>query len=102
MRMKPLNQTSFVVSQLWAARPLCEHRLQVLSGRAWVTLSGDMDKDNPDHVLFSGDSLQVAAGQHLVVEAWPRHRADVLKLSWLTSDKSEGGVKTTSVSSPAA
>ena len=100
--MKPLNQTSFVVSQLWAARPLCEHRLQVLSGRAWVTLSGDMDKDNPDHVLLSGDSLQVAAGQHLVVEAWPRHPTDMLTLSWLASVKSECGVKTASVSSPAA
>jgi len=99
--MKPLNQTSFVVSELWAARPLCEHRLQVVSGRAWVTLNGEMDKDNPDHVMLSGSVLQVPAGQHLVVEAWPRHPADVLRLSWLENDKSESSVKTESASNPA-
>ncbi len=101
MRMKPLNQTSFVVSQLWACHPLCAHRLQVVSGRAWVTLRGEMDKVNPDHVLLCGDVLQVVGGQHLVVEAWARHPGDVLRLSWQASDESEGGVKTESASSPA-
>jgi len=98
--MKPLNDSPFVVTQLWTARPSSDHRLLVTSGRAWATLSGEWDKDNPDHVLLCGDGLHVAAGQHLVVEAWPRHPAEVLTLTWLAIDKSEIEVKTDSVSSP--
>jgi hypothetical protein len=99
--MKPLNQTSLVVRHLWSARPASDYRLVVTSGRAWVTMRGEMGKHNPDHMMLCGDVLQVAGGQHLVVEAWPRHPADVLTLSWLASDKSEGGAKTESASNPA-
>lgn len=102
MPMKPLNEHPFTVTQLWSARPLCEYRLQVESGRAWATLNGPLDQDDPDHVLLAGDGLQVAADQHLVVEAWPRHPGEVLTLSWQARDESQPGVNTESVSSPAA
>ncbi len=42
--------------------------LVVLSGRVWLTSSGDPS----DHVLGAGEALRVGAGGALV-ESWPRH-----------------------------
>ena len=60
-------------------RPLHSSLLQVTAGQAWVTLRGasalallDHDSaslDSGDYFLQAGDSLRVAAGQHLVLEA---------------------------------
>lgn len=43
------------------------HRLVVTSGRLWLTVSGGTD----DHWLRAGEGLTLAAGQEVVVEAWP-------------------------------
>ena len=80
--MNTMNQASFVVDKLWSAHPTDEYTLKVHSGRAWLTLNGTMDKHNPDFVLFTGDGMTVQAGQHVVVEAWPQHPAEVLTISW--------------------
>ncbi|WP_298207562.1 DUF2917 domain-containing protein [Acidovorax sp.] len=55
--------------------------LEIAEGRVWLTLSAlsgtssaDLPADLPrgvaDHVLVAGDRFAVAAGQHLVMEAW--------------------------------
>jgi hypothetical protein len=75
-------ETAFILHSLWSVRPQSTHNIKVLSGRAWVTLVGDLDADNPDHVLLAGDTLCVPTGQHLVVEAWPRHANDTLMVAW--------------------
>lgn len=53
--------------------------LQVTAGHAWVTLRGtswpaaqghdSASRDSGDYFLQAGDSMSVAAGQHLVLEA---------------------------------
>jgi hypothetical protein len=53
--------------------------LKVTAGQAWVTLRGESgpavqgldsaSRDSGDYFLQTGDSLHVAAGQHLVLEA---------------------------------
>jgi hypothetical protein len=43
-------------------------RVQVLSGRIWLTSPGDLD----DHVLDAGDSFCVDASGPTLVEAWDR------------------------------
>ena len=70
------------IDTLWTARPECPSELQINSGRAWVTMTGTLDKTNPDYVLSTGDTLSVPAGQHLVVETWPRHPGDTLTVFW--------------------
>jgi hypothetical protein len=42
-------------------------RLVVTSGRLWLTFTGGTD----DHWLCAGEGLTLAAGQEVVVEAWP-------------------------------
>jgi hypothetical protein len=48
--------------------------LEIAQGRVWVTVSGGPSAGVPgrdaDQVLQAGDRLSVAAGQHLVMEAW--------------------------------
>jgi hypothetical protein len=80
--MNPMNQARFAVDKLWSACPTAEYRLNIHTGRAWVTLNGTMDKPNPDFVLFMGDDMRVQAGQHVVVEAWPQHPGEILTVSW--------------------
>jgi len=47
-------------------------RLEVLHGRIWLTRSGDLD----DHVVATGESLEIPASGQAVVEAWdPAHPA---------------------------
>jgi len=71
-----------LVSSLVSLRPSTPHVLRVVHGRAWVTLVGLMDQDNPDVFLAEGDVLQVPAGQHLVLESWPRHAGEQLLVDW--------------------
>ena len=48
--------------------------LEIAQGRVWVTVSASPSASEPgrdaDQVLQAGDRLNVAAGQHLVMEAW--------------------------------
>ena len=71
----------------WALPPACAtslhprqgSTLQVTAGQVWVTLRGvswpevpahdSASRDSGDYFLQAGDCLQVAAGQHLVLEA---------------------------------
>lgn len=75
------NQT-FEVTRAMSFRPQTNHVLTLVKGRAWVTLVGEMEKDNPDLFLEEGEHLCVQAGQHLVVESWARHALDPLEVQW--------------------
>ena len=56
--------------------------LEIAQGRVWLTLSGTLPRSQPagmptdlalgvaDHLLQAGDRLDIAAGQHVVMEAW--------------------------------
>lgn len=50
-------------------------RLVVTSGRLWLTVSGGTD----DHWLRAGEGLTLAAGQEVVVEAWPEAAFQLLQ-----------------------
>ncbi len=50
-------------------------RLVVTAGRLWLTVSGDSD----DHWLRAGDGITLAAGQEVVVEAWPEASFQLLQ-----------------------
>lgn len=43
--------------------------LEIAQGRVWLTLAGQPDAQ-ADQVLLAGDRIAVAAGQHVVIEAW--------------------------------
>ena len=60
--------------------------LQVVSGRAWATL--DVARHTPlsdagDHFVALGHDLPLRAGQRVVVEAWPYHGQDSIRLQWV-------------------
>lgn len=48
--------------------------LQIAQGRVWLTLAGAPSAARPpaeaDQVLRAGESIAIAAGQHVVIEAW--------------------------------
>ena len=50
-------------------------RLVVIGGRLWLTISGGTD----DHWLRAGDGLTLAAGQEVVIEAWPEASFQLLQ-----------------------
>ena len=50
-------------------------RFVVTSGRLWLTVSGGTD----DHWLSAGEGLTLAAGQEVVVEAWPQAEFQLLQ-----------------------
>lgn len=50
-------------------------RLVVTSGRLWLTVSGGTD----DHWLRAGEGLTLAAGQEVVIEAWPEAAFQLLQ-----------------------
>ena len=77
-----MNTHTFDIQRIWSATPASAHLLQVISGRAWITVTGEMGQVNPDHVLQPGDCLQVLADQQVVVESWPRHAGDALTVRW--------------------
>jgi Protein of unknown function (DUF2917). len=60
--------------------------LRVARGRAWLTLRGcwgDLPGAGADHVLHAGECLAVAAGQHVVMEAWsPPGCAEAVEVRW--------------------
>lgn len=52
--------------------------LHVLDGRVWVTQRGDLNLPAQDFWLSAGETLEVADGAELVVEAWPTARFQLL------------------------
>jgi hypothetical protein len=64
------------VGELRRCRARKARRLQVVSGRAWITLAGSPD----DHFLQPGDSLALPAGADLLVQA---DGAEPLRWRWL-------------------
>jgi hypothetical protein len=50
-------------------------RIVVTSGRLWLTVSGGTD----DHWLRAGEGMTLAAGQEVVVEAWPEAAFQLLQ-----------------------
>ncbi|MFM7801019.1 MAG: DUF2917 domain-containing protein [Limnohabitans sp.] len=100
--MDALFESAFVIDGLWSARPQTTHTLQVLEGRAWATVVGELDADNPDHVLVKGNRLQVLRGQHLVVEVWPRHDNDILKVAWQVLNQADIDVTNVNADSASA
>lgn len=49
--------------------------LRVRQGRVWVTRDATARWGSEDLVLAPGESLEVAAGQRIVMEPWDRHGA---------------------------
>nr|WP_297532630.1 DUF2917 domain-containing protein [uncultured Roseateles sp.] len=52
--------------------------LHVLDGRVWVTQRGDLNLPAQDFWLSAGETLEVASGTELVVEAWPTARFQLM------------------------
>ena len=80
--MAETRPRSLPVLGCWSAHPDQRHTLKIDQGRAWVTLTGEWGLINPDHVMTKGQCLEVAAGQHLVVENWPQNPNDALVIVW--------------------
>jgi hypothetical protein len=54
-------------------RPVTDGILRIARGRVWATVDGPHGRtpdDSGDHVLQSGRSLYVRAGQRVVIEGW--------------------------------
>ena len=49
--------------------------LRVKQGRVWVTPDATLENPSEDLVLAPGESLTVAAGQRIVMEAWDGYGA---------------------------
>ena len=50
----------------------------MLDGRVWVTQRGDLNLPAQDFWLSAGETLEVASGTELVVEAWPTARFQLM------------------------
>jgi len=66
--------------------PRAAMTLRIAEGQAWVTLGKGLG-DSSDVVLCAGQSLQVAAGQSVVVEPLGEHR---LQYRWTRLDAAHG------------
>ncbi len=80
--MNAAHSPFFSVQSAVSLRPAVTHVLRVVNGRAWVTLVGQMEQDNPDLFLNKGDVLHIQAGQHVVVESWAREPGEPLLVQW--------------------
>ena len=62
--------------------------LEIAQGRVWLTVRGAPSASRPaaeaDRVLCAGDRIAIAAGQHVVIEAWtpPGARLDSVAFGW--------------------
>ena len=75
---------SLAAGRTVAMRPRVASTLKLVCGRAWVTTDAPLDgsaRRFGDHVLTPGDSLPVAPGDRLVIEAWGD---DAVRFDWLT------------------
>ncbi|MBX3611124.1 MAG: DUF2917 domain-containing protein [Hydrogenophaga sp.] len=64
--------------------PVEDSELCILNGRAWVTLNlPQVPGGLGDIVLQTGESLQVPAGSHVVMEPWVN--GDALRFDWCLS-----------------
>lgn len=52
--------------------------LAVAEGRLWLTLQGSADQPAQDIWLEPGQSVHLASGSRVVVEAWPQARFQLL------------------------
>lgn len=52
--------------------------LSVTEGRLWLTLRGELDAQPEDHWLEPGQSVQLASGSRVVLEAWPAAQFQLL------------------------
>ncbi|KPU91606.1 hypothetical protein APR50_17950 [Variovorax paradoxus] len=52
-----------------------ESVLRVRQGRVWITPDATLESPSEDLVLAPGESLTVAAGQRIVMEAWDGYGA---------------------------
>ncbi len=74
--MKDRFTTPLVPGQaLTLAAARTPRRLVVTTGRLWLTISGGTH----DHWLRAGEGLTLAAGQEVVVEAWPEAAFQLLQ-----------------------
>jgi hypothetical protein len=81
--METLHRNLLLIDSATSFQAQTAHVLEVAHGRAWVTLVGQLEQANPDIFLTQGQSLQVAASQHVVVESWPRYPGDELSVQWV-------------------
>jgi hypothetical protein len=76
-------ESELTVDPILSWRLNMKYMLTITAGRAWITQIGRFNDVNPDFFLEENDSILIPAGQHVVVEAWPRYAGDVLKLKRL-------------------
>ena len=81
--METLHRNLLLIDSATSFQAQTAHVLEVAHGRAWVTLVGQLEQANPDIFLTQGQSLQVVASQHVVVETWPRFPGDELSVQWV-------------------
>lgn len=80
--METLNRNLSLITSAMSFQAETSHTLAIAHGRAWVTLGGQLDQANPDIFMIEGQTLEVAASQHVVVEPWPRYPGDELAVHW--------------------
>lgn len=55
-----------------------QRELSVAAGRLWLTLQGSADAQAQDIWLEAGQSVELASGSRVVVEAWPEAQFQLL------------------------
>ena len=82
--MSILQQSSQALWQLSQGEALSitigpgSRELSVAEGRLWLTLQGRADAPAEDVWLEPGQSVQLASGSRVVVEAWPQAQFQLL------------------------
>lgn len=65
----PAGRSKLAAGGALSLHPRTDGVLEIAWGRAWITLGGEPPAT--DHVLQSGETLELSAGQHVVLESWP-------------------------------
>lgn len=81
----PRHWQTFAAGLALSLRPKQAATMQVVTGRAWVTLGGPYvghDDESGDLSLEAGDRLAVPVGARVVVEAASTAKADPLRFDW--------------------
>lgn len=64
--------------QILSLYPRQPSHIHVLQGRLWITSSDSHD----DYFVDAGESLQLAAGAHVVLEAWNQNKSIDAQFAW--------------------
>ncbi len=71
--------------QILSLYPRQPSHIHVLQGRLWITSNDSQD----DYFVHAGESMQFAAGTHLVLEAWNQNKLSDAQFAWTDSPTSQ-------------